>query len=1002
MQPKNLLQILIPMLILVFSGSLHSQYVENSFNSKGNPCYFNYLRFTKSEDYSQNNRPIIFILGAEKESLTEMFEKDTLKNMVNFFNYLFVYIPNSGGSPEKKLDCIPALASLVTNGFNQGNANLFLYIRDSSIIEKDLSQPYMKLAFRNIIISEKSQKINIDNDTANNVADKFKQTFIEFEQVKHDEDGSVYYYTNENDENEEMQKKSNRRTYFGPPTSFNFTLSGIVKDKSTGESLPFTSVYISGTKIGTTTNSDGFFTLIKVPTDTSTLVIQYIGYEKTEVFLTPSSYKKNILIEMYPSTNMLNTVNVFGQKSEVVLSNKSEISIIKMTPKKLEQLPSLGEKDIMRSFQLMPGVSAANESSSGLYVRGGTPNQNLVLYDGFTIYHVDHLYGFFSAFNSNALKDVQLMKGGFESRFGGRLSSVTEITGKEGNQKKFNMGGDLSLLSINMFAEIPIGDKFTSIITFRRSYKGSVYNAIFKKFNNSTTVSVKRPGGAMGSMMQESNITSYFYDLNGKMTYRPDDKNIYSLSFYNGTDKLDNSISMQMPSFGGDAASDFSMNSTDLTKYGNTGSSLKWSKKWKEKFYSNTIASYSQFFSYRDMSQERTMVDTAGESAQVKQGIFEDNLLKDFSLKSDCQWDIFKSNQLQAGFFATKFDIDYTYAQSDTSIILQKQNLAYLAGVYLQDKIKIFNEKIQILPGVRMSYYDITDKYYQEPRLAMSLNLTDKINLKGSTGKYYQFANRITREDILSGSKEFWIMSDGESVPVSSAIHYNGGITWESPFYLVSSEIYYKTLENLTEYSLRYDNSPTGVSYDENFFTGEGYAKGIEFLFQKKSGLINGWVCYTLGETKNFFEVYSDSYFPANQDVTHELKFVAMAKYKRWDFSLTWIFATGKPYTAPSGAYTVTLLDGSTKDYFTVTGKNSLRLPDYHRGDLSISYKLLSGSQNNFRRKEIGYLSFSVFNFYAHKNVWYKQYSVQDNQIIETNYNYLGFTPNITLSLKIR
>ena len=307
--------------------------------------------------------------------------------------------------------------------------------------------------------------------------------------------------------------------------------------------------------------------------------------------------------------------------------------------------------------------------------------------------------------------------------------------------------------------------------------------------------------------------------------------------------------------------------------------------------------------------------------------------------------------------------------------------------------------KLQLLPGLRSSYFITTHKIYLEPRFFASLKISKNISLKVSTGKFNQFANRVTREDILSGSRDFWILSDGNKVPVSSAIHYTAGIAFETIDFLLSAEAYYKTIMGLTEYSLRFNPSPMGSKYDENFFNGKGYSKGIEFLVQKKSGKLNGWISYTLGEAKNYFSVYSNNYFPANQDVSHEFKVVMLYKYKRWSFSATWIYATGRPYTAPSGAYTITLLDGTTQDFFTVTSKNVLRLPNYHRCDLGITYELMVGPR---RKREIGYIGLSVFNVYNRTNVWYKEYSIVDSQIIETNINYLGIMPNLTISLKLR
>ncbi|HEY1039915.1 MAG TPA: TonB-dependent receptor, partial [Bacteroidia bacterium] len=869
---------------------------EYTFNSEGSICYLRFMCYAQNNDYQKVKRPFVFVLSNEKESVQETFQKDLSKDLPQFYNHLFIYIPNTGGSSMDKLKCIEALTSYITYQYSYGHSNVFLQINDKGIKQSDIDAMQLHKTFKTVRWAEKIDSTGqvVENKT---VTEDFKENISGYDLTVEDDDDKYGTFYLEEDKKGDPTGNSGvkaTKTYFGAPQSFDFTLTGVIKDRSTGEALPFASIQVKNTTKGVSSNGDGYFTFQKVPTDTSTLTVQYVGYEKTEVYLTPMINKKNFIIELNPSAQTLTAVNIVADREDVVLSKKEDVSVIKMTPKKLEQLPNLGERDVMRSFQLMPGVSASNESSSGLYVRGGTPDQNLVLYDGFTVYHVDHLYGFFSAFNSNALKDVQLYKGGFESRFGGRLSSVTEITGKDGNQKKFNIGGDVSLLSVNAFAEIPIGEKFSSVIAFRRSYKGIIYDKIFEKFNNSSSSSSAStqptggggPGGGMGSRQQETKVTSFFYDLNGKFTYKPTSRDIISLSIFNGTDKLDNSSSFSAPSFGS-SSSNFSMSSTDLTKYGNIGSSLKWARKWADKFYGNTIFSYSNYYSDRDRSQTRTAANSSGESTTTSSGIFENNDLKDYSVKSDYQWDLFNFSQLQFGVFGTYFDIDYTYAQNDTTTVLDKHNKAYLAGAYLQNKFKLFKNRVQFVPGIRASYFETTKQTYYEPRGSLSINLTKKLTLKGATGKYYQFANRVTREDILSGSKDFWLLSDGNSVPVSSAIHYIGGISYENNNYLFSSEAYYKQIENLTEYSLRFNASPGGVSYSENFFTGNGYARGIEFLVQKKSGKFNGWISYTLGEARNKFEVYSDSYFPANQDVTHEFKIVALYKYKRWDFSAT-------------------------------------------------------------------------------------------------------------------
>jgi hypothetical protein len=996
---------IISFLLGISAVSIKGQGKVYSFNSPGSKCYLMYLCFSADSSYAELRRPFIFTLCEPDETVKEAFEQDSLRKSPQFSEYLFVYLPNTGTTAGEKLGCIEALAEMLTERFKYGKSNLFFKVNDTAINQYDIVSSGLKSVFRSIRLNnEKTGSAEQEVDSINYLAD-FNEKALEYKPDEKKELDLATYYVEANVEDESQTDSSDIKpvkTYFGPPETHNYTLTGIVRDKATGEALPFSNIQIKGTTQGASSNADGYFTLLKVPTDTSTLVVQYVGYLTTEIFLTPQAPKKNLGIDIKPFSQTLKEVRITAYKDDVVFVKKNEVSTIKLTPVKMAQLPSIGEKDVMRSFQLMPGISASNESSSGLYVRGGTPDQNLVLYDGFTVYHVDHLYGFFSAFNSNALKDIQLYKGGFESRFGGRISSVTEITSKEGNQKRINFGADISLLSTNVFAEIPVGGKFSSFIAFRKSYQGVMYNMIFKKFNKSRTDNAPDVGTGPGrKFSQNSEIASYFYDLNGKFTYRPTQKDIISLSIFNGTDMLDNSFASDIPSFG-QANANFSMNSVDLTKYGNVGTSLKWSRKWNSKLYGNTVISYSNYYNSRDRSQERTLINPNDVSSTSMSGVFENNDLKDYSIKSDYQYELSGSSQVQFGAFATLYDIIYSYAQSDTADILNRSGKAKLSGLYLQTKTRLLNDRLQVFPGIRADHFGTTNRLYIEPRASVTFNLTDRIVLKGATGKYYQFANRVTREDIMSGSKEFWIVSDGKSVPMSSSVHLVAGISYESDNFTFSAEGYFKKISNLTEYSLRIKSSPLGVNYDENFFNGYGYSKGLEFLAQKNSGNLTGWISYTMGEAMNHFDAYSNIYYPANQDVRHEFKIVGLYKYKRWDFSANWIFATGRPYTAPSGAYTITLLDGSTQDFFTVTSKNSVRLPDYHRFDVSATYKLLMGNKADTKRRELGSVSFSLFNLYNRTNVWYKQFTIVDGKIIETNINYLGITPNITLSLKLR
>ncbi len=796
--------------------------------------------------------------------------------------------------------------------------------------------------------------------------------------------------------------------YKGESTRYNFNISGKIIDVITGETLPFATISVKNTTIGSQTNVDGLFTLLKVPSDTSVLEVSYIGYQTRRIYLNPKLNFTDFIIELEPASQTLNEITVTADKTEVMKANEI-VGMIKMTPKNLSKLPNIGERDPFRAFQLMPGVSASNESSSGLYVRGGTPDQTLVLYDGFTVYHVDHLFGFFSAFNYNALKDIQLYKGGFDAKFGGRISGVAEIIGKEGNKKEFNAGGDLSLLSANAYLESPIGKKGSFLIAGRRSYKGPLYNKIFNRFTdqaNSQAAANPLAGSRLSSFQNNVTASSYFYDINSKLTFRPTKKDVVSLSIYNGTDDMDNSTSS---SFGGGGASGgpfgglasglsgLNTSSIDVSKWGNTGGSLKWSKQWNEKLYSNSLLSYSNYFSNRDNTRKINLPAENNTTREIKLGQLETNDLNDVTFKTDLEYKLTSNNQIEFGAQITSNQVKYQYSQNDTISVLDRNDKGTIASVYIQDKLKIINNRLEIKPGLRITNFDVTAKNYFEPRLSANYAVSSKFKLKAAAGVYYQIVKQINREDITAGNRNFWILSNNANLPVTKSNHLIVGGSYETKDYLLDLEFYQKQNTNITEYTLRFVRQVgVGITSDETFFNGNETIKGLDVLFQKKFGKFNGWLGYTISEAKRNIVQFSDKPYFSDQDVRHQFKVVGSYKYKSVDFAATLIYSSGRPYTSIIGAYSVDLLDNSSKNFTNPSDKNANRLPAYHRLDLSATY-------NHSEKFNIG---FSVFNAYNRTNTWYKKYEVINENGLSylnaTNVNYLGFTPNVTLSYKLK
>lgn len=336
----------------------------------------------------------------------------------------------------------------------------------------------------------------------------------------------------------------------------------------------------------------------------------------------------------------------------------------------------------------------------------------------------------------------------------------------------------------------------------------------------------------------------------------------------------------------------------------------------------------------------------------------------------------------------------YDFVINDTLNLIEEDNQGIVASLFFQDTWKA-TDKLTVTGGLRTSYFDVTEENYYEPRLSAQYQLTDRIKFKGAWGHYYQFVNRIVREDVTQGSRDFWLLADEENSPVSFSRHLIAGVSYETPKWLLDVEFYDKSLDGIVEYSNR-QSAQTLQDLDgaDFFFEGTGVARGMEWLLQKKTGRWKGWISYTLGEVVHEIPGISEQPYYALHDTRHELNLVSTYEIKRWEFGATWVYGTGKPYTAPYGEYQITVLDGNTYNYISVGAKNAFRLPDYQRMDLSINYRFPMGSSR-------GQIGLSFFNLFNNQNVWYKEFLVEDEDVIETDVNLIGFTPNLNVSVKL-
>ena len=783
-------------------------------------------------------------------------------------------------------------------------------------------------------------------------------------------------------------------------------IGGKINDINSGESLPYAKVTIKDTNRTTTANQDGSFTILNIPVG-SILVINKMGYESKEIKV--SSDTKRLIINLYKleKDSLIEDIVVVGSVNSNMMQ-QSGISQFSLSPDLTRSLPNLGEQDIFRSMQLLPGVSGSNESSSGLVVRGGTIDQNLVLFDDFTVYHVDHVFGFFSAFNNNAIKDVQFYKGGFGAKYGGRMSSVVDITGKDGNTEQFGIGASVSLLSTNAVVEQPFADGAGSfILTGRKSYQSDLYNDILESVtgeNQNAQAGTSTPGQfALGRFSIEPE--SYFYDMNAKLTYRLPNDDKFSISFYNGADELDNSRDVDGNAdisrlcelfdgngpFGGTFCEEeisFAVGTIDLSEWGNTGISAKYSHQWNDRLDTNFVISASEYFSYRDRLINTQVIyeDSDDEPTTGESSSNEDNQLDDFTVKIENDYYLNQWNTLSFGLQYTQQNIDFSLIQNG-DLVLETKNEGATSTVYIEDEIVI--NALTVIPGLRVSKYSINDEVYTEPRLSISYELNDTTQLRAAFGDYHQFALSVARQSIEEGPRNFWTLADGETVPVSKSSHFILGTTHYVGNYNFNIELFHKEYEGLSEFTQQTrpirNEDGTGLTLilEQEFHTGSGTASGVELFLQKNIGDLTGWIGYTFSEVIYDFPTVSDTTYFADQDATNEFKTVLMYRWGDWDLASTFIYATGRPYTEVLG-----VVEDTFPPTYEVGAKNDLRYDDYHRLDLSFTY--------NFSRRGLdGQAGLSIFNLYDRKNQWYTEYEIIEGEILETEITYRGFTPSL-------
>jgi len=744
-----------------------------------------------------------------------------------------------------------------------------------------------------------------------------------------------------------------------------FSISGHIKDKGTGEALigaTITIAELSGT--GVATNAYGFYS-ITIPQGKYTISIQYTGYSsKTEKIVLNQNVKLDFNLE--EKVNQLPEVEVTNKRKDENVTSTS-MGVQKLDMKEINNLPVLfGERDVLKTMQLLPGIQPVGEGNSGFYVRGGSSDQNLILLDEATVFNASHLLGFFSVFNSDAIKDVTVYKGNEPAEYGGRLSSVIDIKMNDGNDKRYSVSGGIGLIDSRVNVEGPIvKDKGSFSVSARRTYAD-----LFLPLSRDT-------------LIRKSKL--YFYDINAKASYRFGDNNRVFISGYFGKDVL--------------GIRNFGLN------WGNAAATLRWNHLFSQQLFSNTTLIYSNY-------NYNVAID-------VNNSLNVSSKIQDYSLKQDFQYFATPENKIKFGFASTYYLVVPGALTSSTSSINLTNKHNWENAVYISDELKI-TRKLRTEYGLRLTAFSVLGpgNFYSydaegntldtatyasgrfiktyvnlEPRFEVTYLLPGNSSIKASYDRNVQNLHLITNSTSANPAS-LWLPSSNNVRPeiadqVSAGYYKN----FKDDMFECSAEIYYKSLQNQIDYK-----NGAQLNFNENvesqLLFGKGRAYGIEFYMKKNYGKLTGWISYTLSRAEQKFDgINGGKYYPATQDRTHDISVVGIYHLSpKWNFSATWVYYTGNAVTFPSGKYG---LNGTVLNYYTE--RNGYRMPAYHRLDISVTW-----IRKKTATKESSW-TFSVYNAYARSNAYSISFqpdpdNPQQTQAIQTTL--FKIVPSITYNFK--
>lgn len=736
------------------------------------------------------------------------------------------------------------------------------------------------------------------------------------------------------------------------------TISGYVSDKESGERLMNANVYNKANYQGTIANTYGFFS-ISQPKGEITLVASFIGYQTKEIKLDLQE-DVSLNIELELQSDQLSEITISGNKVNKV--EETQMSMVELSVQKLKSLPViLGEADVLKVIQLLPGVQSGTEGTSGIYVRGGGADQNLFLLDGVPVYNASHLLGFFSVFNPDAIKTVKLYKGGFPARFGGRLSSVIDIGMKDGNMKEFKGDFSIGLISSKLSFEGPIiKDKTSFMVSARRTYIDILAQPVVAFMNKKEDTRVK-----MGA---------YFHDFNLKVNHIFSDRSRLYWSGYHGRDK----------GHGGDKYDNGWGDQVATTEYedkfglswGNTISSLRWNYLLTPKLFSNTTLTYSKyFFDIESYEFSYSFKDSTKEEIYYKyfSGI------EDITAKIDFDYFPIPNHAIKFGTYYTNHHFtpgvsnfkstNSTYEEMNADTSYGNRDIyAHELSSFIEDDIDI-TSKLKLNTGLHLSVFNVDNEIFirPQPRLAIRYLASENWSLKASYSRMAQHVHLLATSGINLPT-DLWVpVTKKFEPPISDQIAVGTAINL--PFELsLTIEGFYKDMNNLIAYKEGASFMGGGADWESKVEKGHGWSYGAEFLLEKTVGKTTGWIGYTWSKTEHQFNnINFGKTFPSKYDRRHDISVVFTHKFSdKFDVGGTWVYGTGNAVTLSFSQYPILEIPytgsnywGSNVKYYE--GRNNYRMPDYHRMDVGMNF-------HKQKKHGIRTWSISVYNVYNRLN----------------------------------